>query len=980
MSLGIGHLGVPDGCSGAVGGISGQPGKQAEESIDNGAPPRAGIYVQLSNDISSRHIDGGRTGDAQIGNQRISDRGGGIDTFNVTQTAAITLPTGATVSNIENVNLLSGAEISISTTTGFSGLTALRATSVSGANGTALTAAATTDITSVVTALQASGTSQLIINGGKNVAVTATGTVTQATALTVTTGVNAEILVGATTAAAGTVNVTNSFRGVDTEVSGDVFVKGGTAVTVTQATTNTTVNQTNIQGQVSVVGTAITTAVTVNQNATAVASATGTGVVGKTAGAVTVTDVNAASTTAAGAIATVSLSSAGAAVINSGALTTLNLAGTLTTVDAGTLGALTTAANSTLALGLTGAVSSGAVTIDADIKTLNVSGNTTASTIASLVSSATAINVSGDARVTFTGNTTASVTDIVVTNTGGAVFGTALGTAVNFTGGAGTDSILLTAGFTKAITMGAGNDTVTYAAQGTGGSVAAGDGTDIIIMSSAQADSGSGVSSSSAFNTKFTGFDTLRVSNALAHATDLDGVNAATTVILAAGANGGTINNLVSGGTVDIRAANAGTLAVGVKSALVGATDVLNLQLKNTSATAFNAITAANVETINIAVADAAAAPTPATAAVLHSLTLAATSATSVVVTGNNGLTLTNTGNAAITNFDASGVVANDSAASAGFAATTDSATNLAVTFASANVTASANVSITGGAGADILVGTVAKDTIIGNAGNDRMYGDNAGTKEVQTVQVTGATDTNAGAIVIAGISTAFVAGASVAATAILISAAVNLNAALGGIVVATVATDTVTLTFLVDGNQTAATTSGTGLTSTIAEPTPGTAGTVAVDSINGGAGADLIVGGGGADVLTGGTGVDTFFMLQAHSVLATLATITDFTFAVGGASNDRLMLGNVTTVIGTTATVQDLSASASLAAAMGAAALTNLQDVGLSVFIFGGDTYAFVETTGATTTAVASDFVVKLTGLPLAAGATIAGSGFDLV
>jgi hypothetical protein len=51
-------------------------------------------------------------------------------------------------------------------------------------------------------------------------------------------------------------------------------------------------------------------------------------------------------------------------------------------------------------------------------------------------------------------------------------------------------------------------------------------------------------------------------------------------------------------------------------------------------------------------------------------------------------------------------------------------------------------------------------------------------------------------------------------------------------------------------------------------------------------------------------------------------------------------------------------------------------------VFTHGSDTYAFVETTGATTTHVAADFLVKLTGTPtgLAVGATIAGAGIDAV
>jgi hypothetical protein len=113
---------------------------------------------------------------------------------------------------------------------------------------------------------------------------------------------------------------------------------------------------------------------------------------------------------------------------------------------------------------------------------------------------------------------------------------------------------------------------------------------------------------------------------------------------------------------------------------------------------------------------------------------------------------------------------------------------------------------------------------------------------------------------------------------------------------------------------------------------------------------------------------------------LAATATITDFTFATGGTSNDKLILGDQVAAIGTTTTVQDLSSAVSIQAAIDTAATTNIVDAGLSVFIWGGNTYAYVETTGSGTSYVATDFIVKLTGLPLAAGATIAGSGFDAV
>ena len=938
--------------------------------------------------------------------------GAGVDTLNYVSATAIAAaaPVGATVTGIETYNITSGAGVTADTTTGFVGLTALNSTGKSSAASTKLTAAATTNIGATEGDLQPSGTSQLVINGGKDVTVTAAGTTTNGTALTATDGTGAEILVGATTAAAGAVTVNSTFKGTNNQVAGDIFVKGGTTVTINQSTTNTTTNETNVQGAVGVVGTAATTAVTVTQNATAAASNTGLGRVGKTAGAVTINDVNAASTTAAGSIATVSLTNAGAAAINSSALTTLNLAGTLDDVNAGTLGALTTPTVKTLALNLTGATEAAgkAVTISNNITTLNISGNTTASTLTSLVAGgATTINVSGDAKVTLSGNTTGAVTAINVTNTKGASFGTAIGAAVSFAGGAGDDAVTLSNSFTKAITMGAGSDKVTVAAGnttiGTGGSVDAGDGTDTIVLATADALTFAG---DSTFNSKFKNFEALELSSANTSndVLDLDGINAVTSVKLTAAVTGNfTLNNVANGGTVTLTTdgANTPALTVGVRGALVGASDVLNLSLNKSTVLATGTVKAANVETVNILTADAA---TAGSAAVVHTLTLQATSATSVTVAGNNGLNLTNTNNSKITNFDASGIVANDTAAAAGVAATADTGDNLAVTFASANTTATANVTIKGGAGNDSLTGSVAIDSISGGAGNDAIYADNAGTKEVQTLKVKTADGTPNGktiALVIDGLTvTTTLATADNDATkqAAAIVAAINGDATVGKLVTAAATANAgeFTLTYKVDGDQVAPTVSGTsgavltgaaGDTTVSAggsarsnETTPGTAGTVASDTVDGGAGADVIAGGGGADTITTGAGADTVFFLKAQSNLATMATITDFTYAVGGSSNDKIVIGDVIAAASNKTTVQDLSTSATLAAALDAAALGATTDLGLSVFIWGGNEYVYVETTGATTTYQAGDFVVKLTGLPLAAGTALAGAGFDAV
>lgn len=649
------------------------------------------------------------------------DGGKGVDTLKIIDNGAITqadvIPTGSSIKNVEILDVIAGTTV-VADTTSITGVTHLYTTSK---GGNTSTAAATTDINVKETDLKLSTTTQLIVNGGKDITVNATGTTHNTTAFTPADGTGAEILVGATTAAAGKVTVTNSFASTtDSHTSGDVFVKGGTEVTVTQKLTNTDLNKTNVQGAVSVVGNASTKTVTVNQDATVAATAT---VVGKTAGAVTIADAN-ATTTNAGTISTVTLKNAGNATVNSNALSTLNLEGTLTSVDASNSStAATTGLVTTLALNLKGATSTGLVTADDQITTLNVNSSTTASTLNSLNAvGATTINVSGDAKLTISaGSTLTAVKDIVVTNTAGFDAGTtAIGAAVNFTGGAGDDAVVLSNNFTKAITMGAGNDKVTVSGTGigTGGSVAAGEGKDTIVMTVADA---AIFDNDSTFNTKFKGFETLElntITGGSAENIDLNGINGVSTVNLATAVsqNGGlTLTNLVSNGKVKVTTNATTSLTIVVKDALLTNTDILNLDLSKTgTALTAGSITAANVETININVADAA---TLGSAAVTHALELAATSATSIVVAGNNGLTLTNIGNTKVTNFDASGVVANNTAT------TTDTAANLKVTFTSANTDAAANVSIKGGAGNDVLTGNASIDTITGGAGNDILAG-----------------------------------------------------------------------------------------------------------------------------------------------------------------------------------------------------------------------------------------------------------------
>ncbi len=635
--------------------------------------------------------------------------GAGSDTLNITQTAAVTAPLSATVSNIENVKVVTGGAATLDTTS-WTGLTSLNTTSAAAAT---LTASATSDVSATVSSVV--GTDGAItINGGKNVTVAASATATSGAA-----DAAAEISVGATTAAAGAVVVTNRMV-ADAAQQADVAVTGGTSVTITESLGNA-LNTTSTQGNVTVTGGTATTAVTVNQDKAATASAT---VAGKVNGTVTISDRNAASATTAGVISTVSLNSYGTSTIDSSAINTVDLAGTggALTISRGALTAVPTA--NTLALnlnGLSGAAASitdGEAAADDGFTTVNITSSTAASTVADLVvADATTINVAGDAKVTFTANTGfGAVTAVTVTNTAGSSFGTAFGTGVLFAGGAGADTISLSNAFTKAITMGAGDDKVTYGgAAGTGGSVAAGDGTDTIVMTDAQADA---ADASSTFNTRFTGFEVLDVATGAATTTiNLAGINGVNKVVTRGATGVLTLDGFATGGTLTLDAAvGAGSVVANVTNAVLTAGDTFNVALSTAAAAAvaFGSVTLAGIETVNISTVDGG---TAASAATIGTATLVATAATKVVVSGNNGLTLTNTGNTAITTFDASGVVGNSTSTAV------DTAANLGVTFTSANITTAATVTITGGAGNDTLTGAAAKDTINGGAGADVVAG-----------------------------------------------------------------------------------------------------------------------------------------------------------------------------------------------------------------------------------------------------------------
>lgn len=177
------------------------------------------------------------------------------------------------------------------------------------------------------------------------------------------------------------------------------------------------------------------------------------------------------------------------------------------------------------------------------------------------------------------------------------------------------------------------------------------------------------------------------------------------------------LTNLASGGTLEIN--DEGTYSVGITGASSGTADVANLVLASDSDLSAGTVTIASVETVNITTSNLEDADSDD----VHTddMTLVATSAKTIVVTGNAGLDLTNTGNTKVTSFDASAVTLFGDVSTAALVAAAETAA--AVVFVSANSTTTASVTIKGGAGDDELTGNAASDTIIGGNGDDVLAG-----------------------------------------------------------------------------------------------------------------------------------------------------------------------------------------------------------------------------------------------------------------
>lgn len=476
-----------------------------------------------------------------------------------------------------------------------------------------------------------------------------------------------------------------------------------------------------------------------------------------TATTVDIDDAGTGTAATADKLASVSVTgNTGVLTVDSDALTTLSLANTnqnatvsaaaatralTVNVNAVTGGTIADAEATSLTVNAEGKESSGVtlnaakatgVTINADEKLTVADVN---------IAAAKNLTVTGDSATTISATSTVTALESVnaSASTGGLTITPTLGTGVAFTGGAGKDSVSLGA-TTKAIAMGAGDDTVNVtAALGTGGSIDAGEGTDTLSMTSAVAET---LSATDTFEKSISNFEKVQIGSVaedqtdtvnLANLDDISYLISAGTDAVGGGTTAGVlaVTNMASGGTFELTGVLNGNASVSVKDAATGTADSLNIKLNNTANTTnVGNLTVASVETINIEATDSSVDTTTLTnPAAASKPNLIAADATKIVVSGNHGVDFTGSTLTKVTELDASGVVATGATTGATAA---QIGTAGAVTFSSA-VTDKA-VTVTTGNGADVIstasitdatfiASGVTASTISTGAGDDTITG-----------------------------------------------------------------------------------------------------------------------------------------------------------------------------------------------------------------------------------------------------------------
>ena len=649
-------------------------------------------------------------------------------------------------------------------------------------------------------------------------------------------------------------------------------------------------------------------------------------------------------TSATGGNTTINFGTAGSYTVNVGGAAAILDSDTLT-VDAGGTGTsdALTIANTNLATGTAqiGAANTSIVTTDFETVTINTGSYSTAT--AQLlntinVGTANALVLTGSNPLTTTATTgiiTAKTIDAsgmsgaltmgaaaasgVTTITGGSAADTLLGDASStINGGGGNDTITGGTG-NDTLNGGAGDDTIT---NGTGtDTINGGDGADTIVIAGNLStldviDGGDGtdtlsvtnaslttlqgmtLSEANAFNANLTSVETLLVSDTLdttGDSFDLGYVDDITTVTIGALNGAQTLAGFDSGNTLNLTAATGAGLTVSVNNAATGTADVMNINLTETADTDYNAITMANVETLNLVATEDTASATVRVATVGLSLSQATGGgAQTVNVSGTESVTI-DTAVAAGT-IDASGMTV---------AAATDAGLTMSNVFTA--TTAITGQTVTGSGKVDTVYGSTGSDTISAGAGNDTIHS-STGADTIDGGAGTGDTWVNTGMVGAniegagTGTSTGVVVNlgsTTVTAAAILAATGEYLGGDLDG-----VASGKIAYVFAADSDVNSGTLDSISNVENVNLSASNGAnyvvGSDAANTVTGGSGVDDILTGAGADTVVASAGADVIDLGAGNDTLSTTAALAEgaaFT-ATGGsvASTDTISLTDATT------------------------------------------------------------------------------------
>jgi Ca2+-binding RTX toxin-like protein len=392
-------------------------------------------------------------------------------------------------------------------------------------------------------------------------------------------------------------------------------------------------------------------------------------------------------------VTTVGSSGSTAAVSYNGltAIPTVNLSGTSANVDVAVAAAAVVGLADAATINLTsvGSTASNSVTINGvEAITVNTTGNIGATQIDGVTINRTTIASTTLNSVTVNGSGSANL----AVSLAGAPLG-ATATPGVFTGSAGADDVVLTipAGSRLTANLGTGNDTLRLSAAAAAMTVNGGDGTDTLVYS--------GAAAAAADTANITGFENVVMGAGVSFAL-------ATSNLTYAVAAGGTYTGLAAGGTVALTAGGTLTLA---NAALTGTTDAVTVTVGTAAATAPTAATIAAGTFDVVTVTGVARSDTLASTSA--AISVSGTTLNTVTLNSSQGVALAG-GGAALTTINASGVAGNFSSTAA-----TSATAGLTIT------TGAGNDVINGGALGDTLNGGAGNDTITGGVGADRMTG-----------------------------------------------------------------------------------------------------------------------------------------------------------------------------------------------------------------------------------------------------------------